>query len=87
MLSRLLKTERVRQVRDWVVMRNMVGASLFVTPNTPGTTSRSFRDVANAAVSVLARRVLRMAFVVLFLSRTLIMEGMAFYRPPSPIVV
>lgn len=76
-----MKTDSVRAVTVCVVMRTIVGASLLVTPNTPGSTSSRFREVANAAFRVFPRIVLRNVFVVFVLDRTLTIRGIAFYRP------
>lgn len=78
MLERLLKTESVRAVMACVVIRRINGASLFVSPHSAGTTSSKFRDDANDAERVFARKVLRMAVTVFVLDRTLIMCGALF---------
>ncbi len=60
----------------------MSGSNLLVTPHTPGTTSKRFREVAHAAARVLVPSELRIAFVVFVLDRTLEIPMAALKTPP-----
>lgn len=87
MLERLLKTDSVRSVSVWVDMPNIFGSRLLVIPHKPGTTRRSFREVANAAARVFVVNDLRIVFVVLVLDRTLAIRIARLKTPLSFLAV